>query len=69
MKIIPYLVAILFAVGMLRAAGGMTLLGSALSPLLGPLGIPAEILPMALLRPLSGSGAYGLMIELIQTQS
>ena len=66
-KIIPYLVAILFAVGMLRAAGGMSLLGSAMGPLLHPLGIPAEILPMALLRPLSGSGAYGLMIELIQT--
>jgi spore maturation protein SpmB len=66
-KIIPYLVAILFAVGMLRAAGGMSLLGSAMGPVLDPLGVPAEILPMALLRPLSGSGAYGLMIELIQT--
>lgn len=66
-KIIPYLVAILFAVGMLRAAGGMTLLGTVLSPLLGPLGVPADILPMALLRPLSGSGSFGLMIELIQT--
>ena len=66
-KIIPYLVAILFAVGMLRAAGGMSLLGSVMGPILHPLGVPAEILPMALLRPLSGSGAYGLMIELIQT--
>lgn len=50
-KIIPYLVAILFAVGMLRAAGGMSLLGSVMGPILHPLGVPAEILPMALLRP------------------
>ncbi len=64
-KIIPYLVAILVAVGMLRASGALELLVGALSVVTGPLGLPAEALPMALLRPLSGSGAYGVMASII----
>ena len=67
MKIIPYLVAILVAVGMFRASGAMGWLTGLLAPLIEPLGMPAEALPMALVRPLSGSGAMGIMIELIET--
>ena len=66
LRIIPYLVAILVAVGMFRHSGAMELLVDPLGSVTGPLGLPAEALPMALLRPLSGSGAYGIMASIIQ---
>ena len=66
LRIIPYLVAILVAVGMFKASGAMDLLIRPLGALTGPLGLPAEALPMALLRPLSGSGAYGIMAAIIE---
>jgi len=65
--IIPYLVAILSAVGMLRASGGLQRIVGWVSPLTSALGIPGEVLPLALLRPLSGSGAFGITAELITT--
>ncbi|RRD68627.1 spore maturation protein [Comamonadaceae bacterium OH2310_COT-174] len=61
LRIMPYLVAILVAVGMLRSSGALDVLVGALAVFTAPLGLPAEALPMALLRPLSGSGAYGVM--------
>ena len=60
--IIPYLVAILCAVGMLRGSGAIDLFVTAVGDYTMALGMPAEALPMALLRPLSGSGAYGVMM-------
>jgi len=68
-KIIPYLVAILVAVGMFRASGAMEAMVSWLGPWTGLAGLPAEALPMALLRPLSGSGAYGILASIIQDPS
>jgi spore maturation protein SpmA/spore maturation protein SpmB len=65
-RIIPYLVAILVAVGMLRASGTMELLIDPLAKLTSLVGLPADALPMALLRPLSGSGAYGYLSAIIQ---
>ncbi len=65
-RIIPYLVAILVAVGMLQASGSMALLTSAIGPVTAAFGLPAEALPMAFLRPLSGSGAYGVLAAIIQ---
>ncbi len=65
LRIIPYLVAILVAVGMLRASGAMDALVGLLGTVTAPLGLPAEALPMALMRPLSGSGAYGIMAAII----
>ena len=65
LRIIPYLVAILVAVGMLRASGALDLIVGALSPFTGKIGLPAEALPMALMRPLSGSGAYGILASII----
>ncbi|MEO5340281.1 MAG: spore maturation protein [Magnetococcus sp. MYC-9] len=65
-RIIPYLVAILVAVGMFRSSGALGHLVQWLSPLTTPLGLPAEALPMALLRPFSGSGAYGVMTSIMQ---
>jgi spore maturation protein B len=63
-KIIPYLIAILVAVGMFRAAGGFSLLGQALGPLLHRLGFPIELLPLALTRPFSGSASNALLADL-----
>lgn len=64
-RIIPYLVAILVAIGMFRASGAMDFLVDGLRPLLSLLGFPPENLPMALMRPLSGSGSLGLLSDLI----
>jgi spore maturation protein SpmA len=64
-RIIPYLVAILVAVGMLRASGALDILVGAISPVTTLVGMPGEALPMALLRPLSGSGAYGILASII----
>lgn len=66
-RIIPYLVAILVAVGMFQASGALDLLISAVSPVTSKLGLPGEALPMALLRPLSGSGAFGVMAHAMET--
>jgi spore maturation protein SpmA len=65
--IIPYLVGILSAVGMLRASGGLQAIVRLFSPLTEAIGMPAEVLPLALLRPLSGSGAFALTAELVDT--
>lgn len=66
-RIIPYLVAILTAVGMLRASGALDVLVRFVSPAMNLIGMPPEVLPLALLRPLSGSGAYALTTELTTT--
>lgn len=64
-NIIPYLVAILFAVAMFRASGAMDFFVEALRPVLAPLGWPPEVLPMAITRPLTGSGSAAVMLDLI----
>ncbi len=66
LRIIPYMVAILVAVGMLRASGGLEALIGVISPLSELVGMPGEALPMALLRPLSGSGSYAVMAEIMK---
>lgn len=60
-RIIPYLVAILVAVAMFKASGAMELLKDTVGRVTAWLGMPAEVLPMAIIRPLSGSGALGYM--------
>ncbi len=64
-RIIPYLVAILVAVGMFRASGALDVLLNLMSPLLNFIGFPPENLPLALMRPLSGSGSLGLLTDLV----
>jgi spore maturation protein B len=66
-RIIPYLVAMLVAIGIFRASGAMELLTMALAPATNLIGMPPETLPMALMRPLSGSGSLGIMTELMKT--
>ncbi|HDP98301.1 MAG TPA: spore maturation protein [bacterium] len=65
-KIIPYLVAILVAIGMFRASGAMELFVRFISPVTDFIGMPAEALPAALMRPLSGSGTLGIATELMK---
>jgi len=65
-NIIPYLVAILVAAGMFRGAGGIALITNALKPALDLVHFPSELLPMCLMRPLSGSGTLGLFTELVK---
>ena len=65
-RIIPYLVAMLVAVGMFRAAGGIDMLSHVLSPVLNLVGFPTDLLPMCLVRPLSGSGSLGFFTELVK---
>lgn len=64
-RIMPYLVAMLAVLAILRESGAFLLLEHALAPLLGLIGFPVELLSLALMRPLSGSGSQGLLIEII----
>jgi len=64
-RIIPYLVAMLVAIGIFRAGGAMDWLVYLLHPITNLIGMPAEAVPMALMRPLSGSGSLGVMAEII----
>lgn len=64
-KIIPYMVAMLFAIAMFRASSALGILTKALSPFTAPLGIPAEALPMVFMRPLSGSGSFGILTDIM----
>ncbi len=66
-RIIPYLVAMLFAIGIFRASGAMDVLVSIIAPVTNLIGMPPDTLPMAFMRPLSGSGSLGIMTELMKT--
>jgi spore maturation protein B len=66
-KIIPFLVGILVAIGMFRASGAMDLLLVALRPLMDATGFPAELVPLAILRTLTGSGSLAFTTDLIKT--
>lgn len=65
-RIIPYLVAMLVAVAVLRASGALDALALALAPLTRLIGLPADLLPLVLVRPLSGSGALAVLAEIAQ---
>ena len=64
-RIVPPLIGLLTAVYMLRASGALELAAQALTPLLDRAGIPAQLLPLMLVRPISGSAALGVGAELI----
>lgn len=66
-KIIPFLVGILVAIGMFRGSGAMDLLTQALQPLMTATGFPAELMPLAILRTLTGSGSLAFTTDLIHT--
>jgi spore maturation protein B len=66
-KIIPFLVGILVAIGMFRGSGAMDILTEAMRPLLARTIFPPELVPLAVLRSLSGSGSLGLTTDLVKT--
>ena len=66
-RILPALVGLVTAVQMLRASGAIEMAAQCLSPLLERLGLPAELLPLMLVRPISGSAALGVGSEIIGT--
>ncbi|WP_054712455.1 spore maturation protein [Bacillus sp. JCM 19041] len=63
-SIIPYLVGMLVAIYVFRASGAMDALVSGIAPFLALVGMPAEVVPLAIMRPISGTGALGLMTDL-----
>jgi len=66
-RIIPSFVAMLVAIGVFRESGAMALLTKALNPITSLLNIPKEVVPMILMRPLSGSGSHAIVSELATT--
>jgi spore maturation protein B len=66
-KIIPFLVGILVAIGMFRGSGAMDLMTAGIRPLVAPLGFPPELVPLAVLRSLTGSGSLAFTTDLVKT--
>lgn len=66
LKLLPFLVAMFMALALLRESGGLDLLVGLLAPLGRLFGIPKEVIPLALIRPLSGSGALALLADLLR---
>ena len=64
-RIIPFMVAIFVAIGMFRSSGALDIFASAVSPFTELIGMPVDVLPLAIIRPLSGSGSFGIMSEII----
>lgn len=64
--IVPHLVAMLVAIGMLRASGFFDSMGHVLGPVLQKIGMPVDVLPLALMRPFSGSAANGILVDIIR---
>lgn len=67
-RIIPFLVGILVAIGMFRGSGAMDLLMAGLRPIVAPIGFPPELVPLAILRSLTGSGSLAFTTDLIKAQ-
>ncbi len=66
LRIIPFLVTMLVAINMFKGAGGIDLLKQALEPILSPLNFPPDLLPLALMRPLSGGATLALLTDVVQ---
>jgi spore maturation protein B len=66
-RIMPYLIAIFLAIGIFKDSGALHLFTRILSPITKVLGIPSEILPLAIMRPISGSGSLGIVKDLVTT--
>ncbi|MBM7094712.1 spore maturation protein [Bacillus sp. H-16] len=66
-SVIPYLVGMLVAISVFRESGAMDFFINLLRPALQAVGVPADIVPLAMIRPLSGTGALGMTSDLIAT--
>lgn len=67
-RLIPYLVAMLVAISLFQESGAMEILARGLAPLLERLKIPAEVLPLAVMRPLSGSASLAIGADIMSRQ-
>lgn len=67
LKIFPTLVGLFFAIGMLKNSGTIDIIANILKPILVKFNIPSEILPLAILRPISGSGSIAIATEIMKT--
>lgn len=65
-RILPYVVSIFAALGIFRDSGALALLSRVLGPVLHRVGVPADVLPLMLIRPLSGGGALGITLDLLR---
>jgi spore maturation protein B len=65
-RIIPFLVGILVAIGMFRGSGAMDLLTAAIRPIVAPIGFPPELVPLGILRSLTGSGSLAFTTDLVK---
>lgn len=65
-RIFPYLLAMLIAVGVFRASGALGYFTSFISPAVKLIGLPSEIVPLVFIKPLSGSGAMGVFTDIIK---
>lgn len=66
-RIIPFLVGMLVAIGMFRASGAVDLIAQWLSPFFSAIGLPTDTLPLILIRPFSGSAANGVLADIVKT--
>lgn len=66
-RIMPFLVAMMVAINVFRSSGAMYVCVESIGPILNFLGVPPELVPLAIMRPLSGTGALGLTTELLNT--
>jgi spore maturation protein B len=67
-KIIPYMVGMLVAIGMFRASGGFELIFRWIGPFFERLGVPPDVIPLALIRPFSGTASNGILVDIIKNQ-
>ena len=65
-RIAPTILGLVFAVGLLRSSGAIEVICTALSPVADAVGFPVEVVPMALLRPVSGGGSTALLISVFE---
>jgi spore maturation protein B len=64
-SIMPYLVGMLVSIGVFRASGAMEAMVDFMKPLFSAIGVPAEVVPLAIIRPISGNGALGMMSNIL----
>ncbi len=65
-RIMPYMIAIFLAIGIFRESGALSLFTRLLSPITNLVGIPQEVVPLVIMRPISGSGALGIVRDIVQ---
>ncbi|CAB1254311.1 spore maturation protein [Clostridium sp. MT-14] len=65
-KIFPYLLAMIIAVGVFRESGALNYFISLIKPVVKVIGLPPEVVPLVLIKPLSGSGALGVFAETLK---